>query len=128
MKIKTKNLKTIHVMQDGSISLGYTERHKISGKDVTWNEFIGAIEAPFKATVMYGKNFQYNSIYISDRLAPLINDIQSIEIWPENASKDCFYSLSSVVIMLKNKACISVGEYTMETGKVIRSIDAAIVK
>jgi hypothetical protein len=118
-KIKTKNLKYCHVNKDGSLLLGYSEIHKISGKEIQWNETIIKAETSF-SVYMDNKEYNYRSIFLSDYIVPLINDIMKIEAYPKNSGKDCPYLLTSIYIVLKNGAKIPFHKFT-ENGKEYRT-------
>lgn len=111
VKFKTKNLKYCHVNRDGSLYLGYEERHKESGRDVQWGETFSKEESPFKL-YLDKADYAFRSIFISDYLIPLINDIVKIEAYPVNSGADCPYTLRSIYLVLKNGAKIPFHKFT----------------
>ena len=69
---------------------------------------------------MDNKEYNYRSIFLSDYIVPLINDIMKIEAYPKNSGKDCPYLLTSIYIVLKNGAKIPFHKFTAE-GKEYRT-------
>lgn len=127
-KLNLKKAVYAHLLSDGALEIHYREKHKTSGKDIEWHEVIAPENVPFKCRVSKfmssypDSSYKYRSIYITDRILPLLNDVTSIEIWPENASKDATYSLRTIIFNLKNKACLSFNCFTHE-GKKFNAYD-----
>jgi len=119
VKIKTKNLKYCHIQKDGNLFLGYVERHKLSGKEIHWNETIKAENVPFKLWID-NQDYAYRSVYLDDNLMPLINDIVKVDAYTKNHGPDCPYSLSSIYLKLKNGASIPFHKFTYQ-GKELRT-------
>jgi hypothetical protein len=113
VKIKTKNLKSCHINKDGSLTLGYTERHKSSGKDIHWHEEISKENVPFKLWID-NKDYAFRSVFLDDNLMPLINDIVKIDAYTKNHRTGCDYSLSSIYLKLKNGASIPFHKFTYQ--------------
>lgn len=118
-KIKTKNLKFCHIQKDGSLILGYRERHKLSGKEVIWDEKVSTENVPFKLFID-DKDYRFRSIFIDGNLIPLINDIVQVYAYTKNHGSDCPYSLSSIYLKLKNGANIPFHKFTYQ-GKELRT-------
>lgn len=119
VKIKTKNLKYCHIQKDGSLFLGYAERHKLSGKDIYWNETIKAENVPFKLSIDT-KDYSFRSVFLDEHLTPLINEIVRIDAYTKNHGNNCDYSLSSIYLKLKNGAFIPFHKFTYQ-GKELRT-------
>lgn len=122
-KLNLKNARCIHIQNDGSLFIMYSERHKTSGKDISWDEIVPPHEVPFKIVMAQPReNFVYRSICIFDRIVPLMNDVVRVEIWPKNNGDDTAHKLKTIVFELKNKASVCFNEYTVN-GNLLGSHD-----
>jgi len=116
-KLNLKKCEYAHILSDGSITLYYQERHKTSGKQVCWDMTVPKEEVPFKLHVSkfmgYDTEFKYKTIYVSNRIVPLLNDLVRVEIWPQNTAKGSPVHVMSVIMELKNKASLSFDEISI---------------
>jgi hypothetical protein len=134
-KLPLKNAKFAHIYPDGGLIIGYEERHKTSGKVVTWTREYKADELPFKfylqkSSFNYSPNdlktFSFRTIYLSQYVLPLLNELKTIEFWPFNQGLGASYSVRTVVFNLKNKASIPFNEYRIE-GKELKQSDVTVI-
>lgn len=124
-KLNLKKASYAHIMADGSIQIFYSERHKTSGKIISWNEEVKKENLPFKLYLRNASDYKFKSVYISERAIPFLNELISVELWPNNQPKEASHALVSVIFNLKNKASISYDQYTIN-GKRYGGFDVAI--
>lgn len=130
-KLNLKKCKFVHILNSGNFVLHYEEVHAKSGKNVSWFEEIEKDDLPFSFSISkHGRSIEimqnFKSIYISDRLLPLLNECRNLELWPDNSSSESSYRLSSLVFNLKNNASVSSDVYIID-GKKYGGLDFSIV-
>lgn len=125
-KLPLKNATHVHINFDGTLTINYKEKHKVSGKDIDWQLTILKEEVPFRL-VLQKRDYVFRSVLIDTRVLPLLNELESVELWPDNTFKEQEYQLKTVVFNLKNKASISFNEYSIN-GKRLTNFEVSILQ
>jgi hypothetical protein len=118
--INLKNAKYCHIFKNEIII--YFKKENSQGIITEWEERCPN-EIPIR--LQSGKNFNARSIYFNDKLVGLLKDIESIEFWPENQSRESHYKLSTIILKCK-KFELDFNSYLID-GKNYKHFDIDII-